>query len=330
MRLLKSFTLVFLFFLLSGSLFGGTLVQVRVAHANARVEPDSGAEITAVLNRGQTLPVVEDVPYWYGVTLSDGQTAYVAKSLCRVVLAEEGENTEEETGQPLGELYSLPPAGAPVAIPDCTTTTVSADFTICPLGGTPGGSHTTANAQKNRLERPCSFSAMTVDQVLKLKGLPSEVRALPSGDQRKVYLQTLESRAVVLEGFAAMVKNGGQESVNCDSSTRLDIHMEVVGMDAVDPRSNRDTHVVTEVTPWFRQTITSWTTSTLGQFASYRGGYSGTMHGPPGRIRVYGWLFYDNPHAGDGSVGTWRGTAWEVHPITRIEVFETGQWRSVE
>ena len=34
--------------------------------------------------------------------------------------------------------------------------------------------------------------------------------------------------------------------------------------------------------------------------------------------------------SGDGSVGTWRGTAWEVHPITRIEVLENGTWRSIE
>jgi len=106
--------------------------------------------------------------------------------------------------------------------------------------------------------------------------------------------------------------------------------MEMVGTDADKPKENRNEHVVTEVTPWFHEAITSWTSSTLGKFASYRGGYSGTMHGPPGKIRVYGWLFYDNPPAGDASVGTWRGTAWEVHPITRIEVFESGQWRSVE
>jgi hypothetical protein len=74
----------------------------------------------------------------------------------------------------------------------------------------------------------------------------------------------------------------------------------------------------------------AWTTTAIGQFASYRGGYSGTNHGLPGRIRVYGWLYYESPHAGDGSVGTWRGTAWEVHPITRIEVFDNGAWRSIE
>ena len=169
-------------------------------------------------------------------------------------------------------------------IQDCTVTTVPADFTVCAVSGTPGGSHATANVEKNRLSRPCSFSTMTVEQMLKLKALPSEVRALPSGDQRKVYLLALEARPVMLEGFAAMVKNGGKESVNCGSSTRKDIHMEVVGTDAEDPKNNREAHVVTEVTPWFRETIASWTSSTLGKFASYRGGYSGTMHGPPGRI----------------------------------------------
>src|SRR4029077_6041168 len=100
--------------------------------------------------------------------------------------------------------------------------------------------------------------------------------------------------------------------------------MEMVGTDADKPKENRNEHVVTEVTPWFHEAITSWTSSTLGKFASYLGGYSGTMHGPPGKIRVYGWLFYDNPPAGDASVGTWRGTAWEVHPITRIEVLRAG------
>ena len=106
--------------------------------------------------------------------------------------------------------------------------------------------------------------------------------------------------------------------------------MEIVGTDTDDPKSNRDAHVVTEVTPWFREAIAAWSTTSLGQFASYRSGYSGTNQQSPGRIRVFGWLFYDNPHAGDGSVGTWRGTAWEVHPITRIEVFDNGQWRSIE
>jgi hypothetical protein len=247
-----------------------------------------------------------------------------------VVLQEENENTDEEVGQPLAELYTVPAAGSAVSLSTCAPTTVSADFTVCPVDGTPGGNHAAANIMKNRLARQCSFNAINVDEMLKLKELPAEVRELPTDDPRSIYLQTLESRPVVLEGFLAMEKNGGGESVNCGSTMRTDIHMEIVGIDTIDPKQNRDQHAVTEVTPWFREAINAWSTTTLGQFASYRGGYTGTNHGAPGRIRVYGWLFYDSPHAGDGSVGTWRGTGWEVHPITRIEVFENGQWRSLE
>ena len=316
--------------LFSASLWGGASVQIRVAHANARAEPNPSAQIVAVLNSGETFSVAEDVPYWYGVTLSNGDTAYVAKSLCKVVLEEEGENTEEEAGQPMSELYAVPPVGAMVTLSNCSPTTLSANFTICPREGTPGSAHAAANILKNRVARQCSFGTITVAQVLKLKALPGNVRELPASDPRKTYLTALEARPVMLEGFLAMEKNGGEESVNCGSSTRKDIHMEIVGTDTDDPKSNRDAHVVTEVTPWFREAITAWSTTSLGQFASYRSGYSGTNQQSPGRIRVFGWLFYDNPHAGDGSVGTWRGTAWEVHPITRIEVFDNGQWRSIE
>lgn len=51
---------------------------------------------------------------------------------------------------------------------------------------------------------------------------------------------------------------------------------------------------------------------------------------PPGRVRIYGWLFFDNWHAADGSVGTWRGSAWEIHPITRIEIWENGAWKLLQ
>jgi len=313
MRLLKSILVLVL--LLASVLSGGTLVQIRVAHANARSEPNSSAQVVAVLNSGEIFAVVEDVPYWYGVTLRNGDTAYVAKSLCKVALDEEGENTDEEAGQPISEFYTVPPSGPAVTLPSCTPTTLGADFSICPRAGTTGSSHASANLVKNRLERSCSFSTITVEEVLKLKPLPGAVRALPVSDPRTTYLTALEARPVMLEGFLAMEKNGGPESVNCGSSTRKDIHMEIVATDVIDPKTNREAHVVTEVTPWFREAITAWTTSALGQFASYRGGYSGTNHGP---------------HAGDGSVGTWRGTAWEVHPITRIEVLDSGMWRSIE
>jgi hypothetical protein len=54
--------------------------------------------------------------------------------------------------------------------------------------------------------------------------------------------------------------------------------------------------VVTEVTPWFSEAIAAWTHTNLWQFASYRGGYSGDKKRDPVKVRIYGWLFYDDAH----------------------------------
>jgi hypothetical protein len=38
-------------------------------------------------------------------------------------------------------------------------------------------------------------------------------------------------------------------------------------------------------------------------------------------------FFFDEAHATGAT--SWRGTAWEVHPITKIEVFENGTWKEI-
>lgn len=111
----------------------------------------------------------------------------------------------------------------------------------------------------------------------------------------------------------------------------VDLHMDIVGNDTEDPKDHRNEVVVSEVTPWFSEQISAWTNTNLGKHATYRGDYSGTNHGAPTAVRIYGWLFFDNWHAGgDGTLGTTRGTVWEVHPITRIEVFQNGAWTIVQ
>jgi hypothetical protein len=44
--------------------------------------------------------------------------------------------------------------------------------------------------------------------------------------------------------------------------------------------------------------------------------------------RFEGWLFFDSHHAGEsenvapGTTANWRATAWELHPVTKIEVLK--------
>jgi hypothetical protein len=56
-------------------------------------------------------------------------------------------------------------------------------------------------------------------------------------------------------------------------------------------------------------------------------------------VRISGWLMFDPLHydqmwqydsAADTTGTKARITLWEIHPITRIEVFKNGTWRSLD
>lgn len=329
MRVLKTCALALgLLVILAVPAWTQTEIKIRVEHANAREAPSPQADVVKVLNRGEVYSVVDDVPYWYGVALGPGQKAYVAKSLCTLVVESGETESGDASNESLGELYTLPAPGNTFSLPNCTPIGVPTDWDVCPAEGS-GGANRLANMQKNRSRVVCDYTVMTFDQVLDLNNLPKNVRNLAASDSRATYLGQMEARPVVLEAYLAMVKSGGAESPNCNSAERKDVHMELAGNDSEDPKQTRDKGVVAEVTPWFGAQFPSWTLDSLGQYSSYKSGYGGNMKRPPTKVRIYGWLFFDNWHAADGSVRTWRGTAWEIHPITRIEVWENGAWKQL-
>jgi hypothetical protein len=41
-------------------------------------------------------------------------------------------------------------------------------------------------------------------------------------------------------------------------------------------------------------------------------------------VRISGWTLLDPVHK--AHLGVYRSTLWEIHPITKIEVFKNGQW----
>jgi len=78
--------------------------------------------------------------------------------------------------------------------------------------------------------------------------------------------------------------------------------------------------LIVEVTPWWRRHAASrgsnWSTDSLR--LSLRGRW----------VRVTGWLLFDDEHQRQaenttpGRVGNWRATAWELHPVTGVEVVD--------
>lgn len=119
-----------------------------------------------------------------------------------------------------------------------------------------------------------------------------------------------------ITGFVIEVKPGGLESVNCHAHTlaRRDTHIEL----ALKPDGKSTQAVIVEVTPYWRseekQAGKNWSTKTL-------------RHDLLGhRVQITGWLFLDAEHENaaentrPGKAHDWRGTAWEIHPVTGIKV----------
>ncbi|HEY0078507.1 MAG TPA: hypothetical protein VGB73_07655 [Pyrinomonadaceae bacterium] len=142
---------------------------------------------------------------------------------------------------------------------------------------------------------------------------------------RRVTLETLlqplddrgrwsESRAVVVEGYVVGVGAGGIEAANCFSPVRRDTHIYLSSRRDAQTRER----IVAEVTPrirdWARHHGRDWSEAALRRELAGRW------------CRVEGWLLFDREHEEEaentspGRPGNWRATAWEIHPVTSIEV----------
>jgi hypothetical protein len=123
------------------------------------------------------------------------------------------------------------------------------------------------------------------------------------------------TKAVCITGYVYEVKSGGQETCNCKDPNVKDTHIEIL----LDPmKSEKMQRMVVEVTPRIRNIMKAkginWETKTLRDKLLGRW------------VKFEGWLFFDEEHANaaentkPGKPRNWRATAWEIHPVTNIEV----------
>jgi hypothetical protein len=175
----------------------------------------------------------------------------------------------------------------------------------CPLQGIGlTGDKRAFNSLKNRGAPPRESDfdyAVTLGSLLQ----PGEDRARWSA-----------SRAAAVQGYVVAVREGSVEATNCYSPMRRDTHIEV----ALRPDAPERERVILEVTPRMREVAKGqgrdWSTAALtGELVGHW-------------CRFEGWLLFDAGHAGEaentapGRAGNWRATAWELHPVTRLEVID--------
>ncbi|HEY6170680.1 MAG TPA: hypothetical protein VIX80_00340 [Candidatus Kapabacteria bacterium] len=170
------------------------------------------------------------------------------------------------------------------------------------------------NLQKNRTTIPEKLETYSVHQILaipstKLEGTNDNTRKYWS-DEAKQYAAKWESKGVVVEGYLVKARESGKESANGNSDKYRDYHLWIV-QEKNEPRSSS---IIAEVTPRIKATKPSWKIENFVKLSNKRT-----------KVRVTGWLLWDEEHGDE--VGKSRGSQWEVHPMTKFEIFEKGEWK---
>jgi hypothetical protein len=175
----------------------------------------------------------------------------------------------------------------------------------CPPSGLP---LTPARAEAHRLKNRTTLpQSSDFDSMVTLEAM------LEKGHDEKRWSQT---RAARIEGYVVSVGKAGIELANCYSPCRRDIHINL----ALRTNAPAGEQVVVEVTPNLQRSSSSigtdWSEETLQRTLVGRW------------CRFQGWLFFDREHAKESTntfeqgSDVWRATAWEIHPVTKIEVVQ--------
>lgn len=293
--------------------FGQAPATTFVVHhnANLRAGASTGSAILTHLVPGDELTLVEStktagfyhvrtvagVEGWIYQTLGHLEEPDIIPSELRVAAADNFEPSWPRP-TPVGSILSGPPGTQP-----------------CPAAGEPGGDLET-NVRKNRKDVPTIYEPVTFHALVSLPS-PSSAstnRKTWTVTQRGV-IAPFEGVAVSVQGYIVAVKKqsgGSGEATNCHfgTATSTDVHVALVEHAG----DGEKTAVVVETTPRFYPQHPTWVASKLSDLDD--------SHDP---VRISGWTLFDPVHK--AHLGVYRTTLWEIHPVTRIEVMQDGQWR---
>lgn len=154
------------------------------------------------------------------------------------------------------------------------------------------------------------------------RGNFKDVRKTWGDDTAAHNVRATEDHLVAIVGYILRAKPGSAESCNCDltSPDAIDTHINLIA-DANsedDPSALLGDSMIAEVTHRLRDE--AWTVARLNTIA-----LASANGNPKPRVRIIGALTYDNLHW-DMIDRRFRGTLWEIHPITRIDIEINGQF----
>jgi uncharacterized protein YraI len=197
---------------------------------------------------------------------------------------------------------------------------------VCHWSGKTGSTETVVEGLKNRTDVPTEYHVVTWDAIAHLpwpRGASTHRQpdTAGHGGWTQAQLDSIapyEREALTASGFIAKIRPqaSNHEATNCDWGGELntDWHIEFVGSFSGGHAQSETEAVVVETTPRLKRLHPKWATLTA---------YENPAHSTDS-VRFSGWLMLDPEHK--AHLGLYRQTLWEIHPITKIEVFKNGHW----
>ena len=151
-------------------------------------------------------------------------------------------------------------------------------------------------------------------------------------------LAGIERRLVSVTAWIVMAYPTGRESTNCGSTEFIDWHIELVARPFDHrPAPGDPTAIITEITPrterpLYRAGVRMQKLASIIRLCGPPNITAVTTGSPPHRVRVTGYLLWDDQHNGPNDIGPtvltgggsqyhnpWRISPWEIHPVLKIE-----------
>jgi hypothetical protein len=198
-------------------------------------------------------------------------------------------------------------------------------------GETGDGGDTDTNRRKNRTDVPPSYHAVTWNAINTLDYAKHAPKSRMDWTSAQLATVTpVEGAEITVEGYLYTVKvesssassPSGGESTNCHAHLANDVdwHMPLTA----NLGDGEDVAIIVETTPRVRRQHAQWTTAHLKPWTSHIGRTANASYNKQ-KVRISGWLMLDPEHQNMITEGL-RSTLWEIHPITKIEVWNNSQW----
>lgn len=307
-RILRTVALAFLSCLLAQLAYAQTAVVTR----NVNLRRDSSDELASMrlLKPGVRLTILNTEPEddYYFVRTPEGQEGWVWSRNIRL----------EDADRALKPLGIVVPAAAPAnafaknwSRPEPKGGTFTGSSGKCPFAGI--GDEIETNQRKNRTDVPTGYHDVTFKTVANLPYPKAPKERSDWSDDQLDIIRPFEGVAVRVVGFLVAIRpqTGSAERTNCrfTKAVETDWHMALVERAG----QGEEEALVIETTPRVRARHQQWTVARVKQWVD-----------SDSPVRISGWTFLDPEHR--NHLNRYRSTLWEIHPITKIEVFQNDRW----